>query len=113
MARRSETAANAAFRWNGRCSAGRATIRGGSPSLTSSVRRQISSPRRLVLGNVLISLGTLVLSGSGSLAGRFGKDQAFAVTLLSGVTVLFVGFLVASNSLARTRRMTALALIGD
>ena len=88
-------------------------LRGSSPSLTSSVRRQISSPRRLALGNVMISLGTLVLSGSGSLAGRFGKDQAFAITLLTGVTVLFVGFLIASNSLARSRRMTALALIGD
>jgi len=88
-------------------------MRGNSPSLTSSVRRQISSPRRLALGNTLIAVGTLVLSGSGSLAGRFGKDQAFAITLLAGVTVLFVGFLVASNSLARTRRMTALALIGD
>lgn len=88
-------------------------LRGNSPSLTSTVRRQISSPRRLALGNTLIAVGTLVLSGSGSLAGRFGKDQAFAITLLAGVTVLFVGFLVASNSLAGTRRITALALIGD
>ena len=87
-------------------------MRGKSPSLTS-VQRRISSPPRLALGNTLIAAGTLVLSGSGSLAGRFGKDQAFAITLLTGVTVLFVGFLVASNSLARTRRITALALVAD
>ncbi len=88
-------------------------VRGNSPAVTPSVRRHVESPRRLVVGNSLIAMGTLILSGSGSLAGRFGKDEAFAITLLTGVTVLFVGFLMASNSLARTRRTTALALIGD
>ena len=57
-----------------------------------------SSPRRLVVGNVLIAAGTLVLSASGTLAGRLGKDTAFAVTLLLGIAVLFAGFLVASTS---------------
>ena len=88
-------------------------MRGNSPTVTSTIHRHVDSPRRLAFGNALIAMGTLILSGSGSLAGRFGKDQAFAITLLAGVTVLFVGFLVASNSLARTRRTTALALIGD
>lgn len=87
--------------------------RGNSPTITSAVRRHIDSPRRLAVGNACIALGTLVLSGSGSLAGRFGKDEAFAITLLMGVTVLFVGFLVASNSFTRARRTTALSLIGD
>jgi hypothetical protein len=67
----------------------------------------ITSPIRLALGNLLIAAGTLVLSGSGSIAGRFGKDQAFAITLTIGVCVLFVGFLVASNATAR--RATARA----
>jgi drug/metabolite transporter (DMT)-like permease len=49
-----------------------------------------------VLGNLLIAAGTLVLSASGTLAGRLGKDRAFAVTLLVGIVVLFAGFLVAS-----------------
>jgi hypothetical protein len=40
----------------------------------------------------------LVLSASGTLAGRFGQDRAFAITLLVGVSILFSGFLVASNS---------------
>lgn len=70
-------------------------LRGRTPSLGTA--RTVSTPRRLVLGNVLIAVGTLVLSGSGSLAGRLGKDRAFAVTLLVGIAVLFAGFLVASS----------------
>ena len=72
-----------------------------NPALSESNARLVASPRRLALGNVLIATGTIVLSLSGSLAGRLGKDQAFAVTLLTGVIVLFAGFLVASNSTRR------------
>ncbi|MDO8364881.1 MAG: hypothetical protein Q7V88_18465 [Actinomycetota bacterium] len=68
--------------------------RGRSPSFGAD--RVVAVPRRLVLGNVLIATGTLVLSGSGTLAGRLGKDRAFAITLLVGITILFAGFLVAS-----------------
>lgn len=56
------------------------------------------SPGRLALGNLLIATGTLVLSASGTLAGRLGKDRAFAVTLLVGIVVLFAGFLVSPSS---------------
>ena len=75
-----------------------------------------TSPRRAVaraasarpgvwsLGNVLIAAGTIVLSASGTFAGRLGKDRAFAVTLLVGIVVLFAGFLVASHSTARPPR---------
>jgi hypothetical protein len=52
--------------------------------------------RRLALGNVLIAVGTLVLSASGTLNARLGAMTAFAVTLVLGITVLFSGFLVAS-----------------
>ena len=55
-----------------------------------------AQPKGRVLGNVLIAAGTLVLSASGSLAGRLGKDRSFTVTLLVGIVVLFAGFLVAS-----------------
>ena len=54
------------------------------------------SPSRLALGNVIIAVGTLVLSASGTLAGRLGKDTAFALTLVTGVVILFCGFLVAT-----------------
>jgi hypothetical protein len=71
-----------------------------------SVRRVASSPAHLVVGNLLIAAGTIVLSASGTLAGRLGKDTAFSVTLLIGVSVLFAGFLVAST----TPRRATLAL---
>jgi hypothetical protein len=51
---------------------------------------------RLVVGNLVIAAGTLVLSASGTLAGRLGKDRAFAVTLVAGIVILFAGFLIAT-----------------
>lgn len=56
----------------------------------------VARPGRLALGNVLIATGTVVLSASGTLNARLGEMTAFAVTLAAGVTVLFVGFLVAA-----------------
>jgi uncharacterized membrane protein HdeD (DUF308 family) len=70
------------------------------------VSRIASSPGQLVVGNLLIAAGTIVLSASGTLAGRLGKDTAFAITLLIGIVVLFAGFLVASTS----RRQSVRAL---
>ena len=64
----------------------------------SGVHRPTSSPVHLVAGNLLIAAGTLVLSASGTVAGRLGKDTAFALTLLIGIAVLFAGFLVASTT---------------
>lgn len=69
-----------------------------SKNAERNARRIVTSPTRLALGNVLIAVGTLVLSASGTLAGRLGQDRAFAITLLVGVSILFSGFLVASNS---------------
>jgi hypothetical protein len=83
-------------------------LRHRSPALPG-VARTASAPRRLVLGNVLIAAGTLILSASGTLAGRLGKDQAFAVTLLAGIVVLFAGFLVASAPPARRTTLHAVA----
>ena len=70
--------------WRGRGRAGRAGARADV------------SPSRLALGNVVIAIGTLVLSASGTLAGRLGKDTAFALTLVTGVVILFCGFLIAT-----------------
>jgi len=69
-----------------------------NPAASKSITRTVTSPKRLAGGNVLIAVGTLVLSASGTLAGRFGQDRAFAITLLCGVSILFSGFLVAGNS---------------
>ena len=73
-------------------------LRRQNPAASKNITRTVISPKRLAIGNVLIAVGTLVLSASGSLAGRLGQDRAFAVTLLCGVSILFSGFLVASNS---------------
>jgi hypothetical protein len=62
----------------------------------SAGQRGDVSPSRLALGNVVIAAGTLVLSASGTLAGRLGKDTAFALTLVTGVVILFCGFLIAT-----------------
>jgi hypothetical protein len=75
--------------------------RGRVPSL--GAERTVSAPGRLALGNVIIAIGTVVLSASGTLAGRLGKDRAFAITLLVGIAALFVGFLVASSTPRRSR----------
>ena len=77
-------------------------MRGRAPAL-SGVARTAVAPSRLAIGNSLVAVGTLVLSASGSLAGRLGKERAFAVTLVAGVVVLFAGYLVAVSRPAATR----------
>jgi hypothetical protein len=52
--------------------------------------------------NVLIALGTLVLSSGGLIQGfAGGKDEAFVITLAVGIVVIYVGFLVAAGAGAR------------
>ena len=70
------------------------------PAATTSARHAAIHPKQLAAGNLLIALGAIVLSASGTIAGRLGKDRAFAITLLVGVSVLFAGFIVASNAVA-------------
>jgi hypothetical protein len=82
--------------------------RGRVPAVTAAATRNVSSARLLALGNVLIAIGTVILSMSGTFSGRLGKDTAFAVTLLAGVVVLFSGFLVASNATRPVRDNTHL-----
>ena len=77
---------------------------GSVPAITASAVRNVSAPRRLAAGNVLVAAGAAVLSASGSLAGRLGEDTAFAVTLAVGVSVLFAGFLVASSGASAGQR---------
>ena len=73
-------------------------LRGNTPALTSAATRNVRSARRLALGNILIAAGAAILSASGTFSGRLGADRSFAITLLAGIVVLFVGFLVASNA---------------
>jgi hypothetical protein len=83
--------------------------RGRVPALGAGAQRNVTLPKRLALGNVLIAVGTLVLSASGTLAGRLGKDRGFAVTLVIGVVILFLGFLVASSGASRRVAMAPAA----
>lgn len=73
-------------------------IAGALWSVWRVMRGRHQSSSRLMVGNVLIAVATLILSASGTLAGRLGKDRSFAVTLLVGICVLFAGFLVAIGS---------------
>ncbi len=78
-------------------------VRGATPALTSSATRMVRSARLLALGNILIATGAAILSASGAFSGRLGADKSFAITLTIGISVLFAGFLVASNATTSTR----------
>ena len=54
-------------------------------------------PGRMAAANALIALGTLVLSGGGTLQGILGHDEAFTVSLATGIAVVYGGFLVAAR----------------
>jgi hypothetical protein len=53
---------------------------------------------RRAAANLLIVLGTLVLSSGGLIQGVAGKDGAFTLTLAIGISVVYAGFLVASRA---------------
>jgi hypothetical protein len=61
-------------------------------------RSRAEGTSRLAAGNALIALGTLVLSSGGLVQGAVGKDEAFALTLASGIAVIYAGFAVASSA---------------
>jgi hypothetical protein len=52
---------------------------------------------RLAGANVLIALGTLILSSGGLVQGAIGHDEAFTLSLAVGITVIYGGFLLAST----------------
>ena len=69
----------------------------GGAAAVLSIALWSAARRTRVVGNLLIALGTVVLSGSGVLNSVLGEMDAFAVTLAVGVTILFAGFLVSSS----------------
>jgi hypothetical protein len=52
------------------------------------------STRRLAGANVLIAAGTLILGAGGLLNSVLNEMDGFAVSLVAGITVLFIGFLM-------------------
>jgi hypothetical protein len=65
---------------------------------------------RIVLSNALIAAGTLILGASGLFNSVFDAMTAFAVALLSGIVVLFAGFLVGSAVPVEVHRRTVVHL---
>jgi hypothetical protein len=59
---------------------------------------------RLAIANVLIAVGTLVLASGGLVQGLVGHDEAFALSLAIGISVIYAGFLVAEGVRARPSR---------
>lgn len=55
------------------------------------------SPRRLALANLLIAAGTLVLSAGGLLNSVMDEMDAFALSLVVGIAIIFGGFLLTST----------------
>jgi hypothetical protein len=72
-------------------------IVGAALSAVRFARQPGPEARRRALANVLIALGTLILSAGGLIQGVVGKDEAFAISLAVGITVIYAGFLVASG----------------
>ena len=58
---------------------------------------QLPDHGRLAGANALIALGTLVLSSGGLVQGVVGHDEAFALSLAVGITVVYAGFVLASG----------------
>ncbi len=56
-----------------------------------------AAANRRIAGLALLSLGTVILSLSGTLNSALGEMRAFVVTLAVGVTVLFAGFVLSSR----------------
>lgn len=78
-------------------SLGATVLLGGAVwSAVRLVRRRGPAERRLAAANGCIAAGTLVLSAGGLFNSVLGEMDAFAVTLVAGVVLLFVGFLVTS-----------------
>jgi hypothetical protein len=77
-------------------------------AVVSAVRfarnRTVPGSGRLAVANVLIALGTLVLASGGLVQGIVGHDEAFALSLAIGISVVYLGFLVAEGVRARPPR---------
>lgn len=62
--------------------------------VAADAARPALSPGRLALANVLIATGTLVLGAGGTSNSVLDAMNAFAVSLVVGITVIFLGFLL-------------------
>ena len=70
--------------------------------------REVPRARALAGGNALIALGTVILSSGGLVQGIVGHDEAFALSLAIGISVIYAGFVVASGVVRPSARRTSL-----
>jgi hypothetical protein len=68
---------------------------------------------RMLWSNVLIALGTLLLSSSGLLNSVLDEMDGFAITLVAGISVIFAGFLVATGGQRRPAPPAAITAGGE
>jgi hypothetical protein len=52
---------------------------------------------RLALANLFIAIGTLILSAGGVLNSVVNEMDGFALSLVAGITVIFIGFLLTNT----------------
>jgi hypothetical protein len=69
---------------------------------------EVPRAKALAGGNALIALGTLILSSGGLVQGIVGHDEAFALSLAVGISVIYAGFVVASGVVRPSARRTTL-----
>jgi hypothetical protein len=81
---------------------------GAAYSAVRFARRRTPGSGALAGGNALIAGGTLVLSSGGLLQGVVGHDEAFAISLAAGISVIYAGFVVASGVPRLNARRTTL-----
>ncbi|MEX1216948.1 MAG: hypothetical protein WEA11_00345 [Acidimicrobiales bacterium] len=56
------------------------------------------SPRRLAVANLFIATGTLILSAGGLLNSVVNEMDGFAISLVAGISVIFIGFLMTART---------------
>ncbi len=64
---------------------------------SSSENRSGLSPGRLALANLLIAAGTIILSAGGVLNSVVDEMNGFALSLVAGIAVIFIGFLLTNT----------------
>ena len=67
-------------------------------SASTTAPRGRVSPGRLAFANVVIAVGTLVLSAGGLLNSVVDEMDGFAISLVLGISIVFVGFLLTAPS---------------
>jgi len=93
---------------------GAVVVFGGAAWSAIRFARTRRTTGRMAAANTLIALGTLVLSGGGTLQGVLGHDEAFTLTLATGIAVIYAGFLVAARppSVSDHNRMSDMTRLG-